>query len=221
MNLGPGEPEAGPWRVEPISSLTESLASARVIAVDGRGASGKTVLSSRLASLLPATVVHSDDVAWNHSRFGWDDLMIDGILRPFRAGQPVHYRLPAWERLGRPGHISVAADATTLIIEGVGVSRRSLMPYVDVAIWVQSDYVEAKARGIRRDIATEGRTEENALQNWDEWEAEEVPFLLEDRPWERADIIVNTAVPHDLSSEVVTARPTRDSRSGPHDSGRY
>ena len=213
MNLGPGEPEAGPWRVEPIDDFARSLASAHVIAVDGRGGSSKTVLTDRLASLLPAAVVHSDDVAWNHSRFGWDDLMIDGILRPFRLGEQVHYRLPAWERLGREGHISVPTGATTLIIEGVGVSRRSLSPFVDVAIWVQSDYVEAKARGIRRDIATEGRTEAGARQNWDEWEAEEVPFLLDDRPWERADIIVSTAVPHDLTAEVVTARPTRETPS--------
>jgi uridine kinase len=208
MNLGPGEPEGGPWTVEPLDAFARSLAGARVIAVDGRGGSGKTVLAARLAVLLEqAAVVHSDDVAWNHSRFGWDDLMLDGILTPFRRGDPVRYRLPAWERLGREGHIVVPAGTTTLIIEGVGVSRRSLAPHVDVSIWVQSDYVEAKARGIRRDIATEGRTEAGARQNWDEWEAEEVPFLLDDRPWDRADILVSTSLPHDAETEVVTSRP--------------
>jgi uridine kinase len=209
MNLGPGEPEAGPWTVEPLEVLVRSLAGARVIAVDGRGGSGKTVLASRLAGALKAAVVHSDDVAWNHGRFGWDDLMRDGILSPFRAGEPVRYRPPAWDRLGREGVI-VVEPARSLIIEGVGVSRRSLAPYVDLALWVQSDYVEAKARGIRRDMATEGRTEEGALQNWDEWEAEEVPFLLDDRPWERADLIVTTALPHDADTEVVIARPSRE-----------
>jgi hypothetical protein len=117
----------------------------------------------------------------------------------------VHCRLPAWERLGREGHIDVPADASTVIIEGVGVSRRSLTPYVDATVWAQSDFAEAKRRAIVRDMATEGRTEPDALLNWDEWEAEEVPFLLDDRPWERARFIVATTspLPHDPASSVV------------------
>ena len=222
MNPGPGEPEAGPWMVEPIEVFARSLplpaspGRPRIIAVDGRGGSGKTALANRLREALPpAAVVHSDDVAWHDSRFGWDDLMIDGILRPLHAGRPVHYRLPAWERLGRDGHIEVAASATTVILEGVGVSRRSLTPYLDLALWVQSDFDEARARGISRDIAHEGRTEAGAAQNWDEWMTEEVPFLLDDRPWQRADVIVCTAssVPHDARTEVVSSRPSPETPS--------
>jgi hypothetical protein len=54
-----------------------------------------------------------------------------------------------------------------------------------------------------------GRDEGAALQVWDEWEAEEVPFLLEDRPWERADVLVATAssLPHDPRTEVMVASP--------------
>jgi hypothetical protein len=36
--------------------------------------------------------------------------------------------------------------------------------------------------------------EAGALREWDEWEAEEVPFFLEDRPWQRADYVVRSAV---------------------------
>jgi len=177
--------------------------------VDGRGGGGKTALAGRLSRALPATaVVHSDDVAWGHSRFGWGDLMVDGVLRPLHAGQPVHFRPPGWDRDVREGHLNVPAGLSTVILEGVGVSRRALAPLVDVAVWVQSDFVEAKRRGMDRDKAELGRDEDEALRLWDEWDAEEVPFLLEDRPWERARFIVGTAssLPHDPESEVVVSR---------------
>lgn len=216
ITLGPGEPAAGPWRVESLPAFARALARVagtpggrpRLIAVDGRGGGGKTTLAGRLArALRPAAVVHSDDVAWAHSRFGWDDLMIDGVLEPLRAGGPVRYRPPGWERDGRHGHIEVAAGAATVIIEGVGVSREALAPYLDAAIWVQSDYAEAKRRGVRRDMAEEGRNAEEADRNWEEWEAEEVPFLIGDKPWRRARFIVGTAsaLPHDPETQVVVS----------------
>jgi hypothetical protein len=217
MELGPGEPAAGPWRVEPVEVFARSLAEAagtpvgrpRIIAVDGRGGGGKTALAERLRrAMRPAAVVHSDDVAWAHSRFGWDDLMIAGVLRPLRAGEPVHYRPSGWDKDGRAGYLDVAAGMSTVIIEGVGVARRSLASLVDVAIWVQSDFGEAKRRGMRRDMAELGRDEDEALRLWDEWAAEEEPFLLDDRPWQRADFIVGTALslPHDAETEVVVSR---------------
>jgi hypothetical protein len=222
MELGPGEPAAGPWLVEPLDVFARSLAEAagtpvgrpRIIAVDGRGGGGKTALAERLArAMRPAAVVHSDDVAWAHSRFGWDDLMAGGVLQPLYAGDPVHYRPSGWDKDGREGHLDVAAGLSTVIIEGVGVSRRELMPLVDVAVWVQSDFGEAKRRGIRRDKADLGRDDAEALRQWDEWEAEEVPFLLGDQPWRRAHFIVGTAssLPHDPETEVVVSPPL------PHD----
>jgi hypothetical protein len=227
MELGPGEPAAGPWRVEPIAVFARALADRagtphgrpRLIAVDGRGGSGKTALAGRLGRVLEAAVVHSDHVAWGHSRFGWDDLMADGVLAPLRAGRPVHYRPPGWDRDAPPGragpdsHLDVV-PGETVIVEGVGAGRRSLAGLVDVVVWVQSDLRAARRRGLLRDVA-EGRPADDAARNWDEWEAEEVPFLLGDRPWERADLIVGTdAVPHDAETEVVVATNPRAGSAG-------
>ena len=220
MELGPGEPAAGPWRVERLAVFARSLADAApartsrplVVAVDGRGGSGKTTLAARLRRLLPAAaVVHTDDVAWWHSRFGWGDLMIAGVLEPLHAGRGVRYRPPAWDTRGRPGHIEVPAAARVVLIEGVGASRRTLADRLDVAVWVQSDYGEAKRRGIDRDMRTRGLDEDVALREWDEWEAEEVPFLLEDRPWERADVIAASApvLAHDPDTELALAAALR------------
>lgn len=91
----------------------------------------------------------------------------------------------AWEERGREGEIRVPAGCPLLIVEGVGSSRASLTPLIDVAIWVQSDREEARRRGIERDGGVE-----KASAFWEEWEAAEVPFLGSDRPWDRADIVL-------------------------------
>jgi hypothetical protein len=167
MVLGPDEPVAGPWRVERLDVFARSLVDAagdppsrpRILAVDGRSGSGKTTLANRLCQVLPgAAMVHTDDVAWAHSRFGWDDLMLEGILEPLHAGQDVHYQPPAWRPHGRSGYIDVSTDVSTVIIEGVGASRRQVAHLVDVAIWVQSDLAGARGRGVRRDIVDRAST---------------------------------------------------------------
>jgi hypothetical protein len=212
MKLGPGEPAAGPWRVERLETFARSLTGTaddrpRIVAVDGRGGGGKTTLARRLSGVWGgAPVVHTDDVAWNHSRFGWDDLMIGGIIEPLRAGRAVHYRPPAWAAHGRTGRIDVDAGAPTVIIEGVGAARRQLDGLIDVAVWVQSDFDEARRRGIERDTAERGLDLALAERLWQEWEDEEVPFLLADRPWERAHFIVASTplLPHDPERELIT-----------------
>jgi hypothetical protein len=216
LRPGPGEPAAVAWHIEQFDAFAQRLigmagehpSRARVVAVDGRGGGGKSTLADRLHRVLPAAaVVHTDDVAWWHSRFGWADLMIDGILAPVHAGRDVRFRPPAWAPRGRTGSIDVPAGTSTLIIEGVGASRREVVDLIDVAVWVQSDFAEAERRGIERDMARDGMDHTTAHREWHAWADEEVPFLLDDRPWERADVIVAGTAPmaYDPHTEVATA----------------
>ncbi|WP_433824836.1 uridine kinase family protein [Actinoplanes sp. CA-015351] len=199
MKLGPDEPLAGPWQeLTPIDFAASVQAAAgspagrpRLIAVDGRSGSGKSTLAGRLRELTPGSaVVHTDDVAWWHSRFGWAPLMISGVLDPLHAGLGVRFRPPAWEQRGREGFIEVPAGCSAVFVEGVGASRRELLPLLDAAIWVQSDFAEAERRGILRDVDRDGLDPGTAKREWDEWMAEEIPFLRADRPWERAGFVV-------------------------------
>lgn len=225
MMLLDDEPAAGPWRVAPLSDLVGVLLDAsgvpvgrpRIIAVDGRSGSGKTTLAERLRTAIPgAEVVHTDDVAWWHSRFGWSDLMIDNVLEPLHGGQSVHYQPPAWRSHARSGHIDVSAKAPVVIIEGVGAARLELIHMLDATVWVQSDFSEAERRGILRGGA-------GHRPMWDEWMAEEIPFVAADRPWERATIIVagTPDLAYDSVSEVVIARclaaHSRNSRPAQND----
>jgi hypothetical protein len=225
MVLGEGEPAAGPWRVALLEEVVSVLLGGdgsllgrpRVVAVDGRSGSGKTTFAERLRIAVPgAEVVHSDDIAWWHSRFGWDDLMLDGVLEPLHRGESVHYQPPAWPSHGRAGQIDVSAEASVVIVEGVGSARRELSHLLDAAVWVQSDFDEAKRRGILRD-----RDHGGATERWDAWMSEENPFLAADRPWERATIIVagTPEVTYDPTREVVIApplaAPANSSQPGP------
>jgi energy-coupling factor transporter ATP-binding protein EcfA2 len=209
--LDRGEPPAGPWRVMPLVELAAMVLEAigpvvhrpRIVAVDGRTASGKTTLARRLAGLVASSaVVHTDDVAWWHSAFDWSALMADGVLAPLRRGEAVTFRPPAWEARGRAGAVTVARGTSLLIVEGVGAGRRDIAHLVDAVIWVQSDRVIRDRREAARIAA--GETDAELSESW---VSEEVPFIADQRPWERAMVVVcgTPGLAHDADTEAVVA----------------
>ena len=212
--LPPEEPDFGPWKVVSVAELLGAWRQklpdpgtrSGVLAVDGRGASGKSTLAAAVNRAVPGSVVvHTDDIAWHHSFFDWTALARDGVLLPVHAALEVRCRPPAWEERGREGAIVVPRSCPLVIFEGSGASRQELTPWIDVAIWVQSDEVKSKTRGLVRDG---GSAEAEAF--WDEWMAEELPFFAQDRPWERANMVASgmPVLDHDPSSQLVDSART-------------
>ena len=153
-----------------------------VLAVDGRSSSGKTTLAARLQDAVRGSaVVHIDDIAWWHSRFGWADLLINGLLVPFHRGELVNFRPPGWAGHGREGSIEVAARCPLLTVEGVGAGRSEVSHLVDVLVWVQADQLEAERRSLAR-VGQPGGA--RTIGDYREWMAEEEPFLIGRRPWD-------------------------------------
>jgi hypothetical protein len=211
------EPAAGPWRAERLIAVAAGLmrlghdrgADHRpvVLAIDGRSSGGKTTLAGRLQSAVAGSaIVHTDDVAWWYSRFGWAELLINGVLIPARSGRPVSYRPPPWNERNRSGAIEVPADCPLLIVEGVGAARREFADLIHAAIWVQSDERETERRNLARVGQPDGLPTE---QDHREWMAEEIPFQAGQRPWERADLIAcgTPQIPFDPATELVIAPP--------------
>jgi hypothetical protein len=184
-----------------------------VLAIDGRSNNGKTTLAARISELVPGSaVIHTDDIAWEHSRFGWADLLIDGILTPLHQGRAVSYRPPRWDEHGRAGSLEVPAGCPLLIIEGDGAGRREVAHLIDTLLWVQADEREAARRNAARaadppaaDLANQAA--DGAPFDDDGWMAEEIPFNTDQRTWERAAIIVcgTPQIPYNPSTQVVIA----------------
>ncbi|WP_328473118.1 hypothetical protein OHA21_11670 [Actinoplanes sp. NBC_00393] len=170
-----------------LASVGDPAGRPRIVAIDGHGGAGKTTIAAELAASVPdAAVVHTDDVAWHHSFFGWSDLLIEGVLEPLHRGEAVSYRPPAWAERGREGAIEVPAGCSLVVVEGTGAARRELMHLVDFVIWIESDLAE----GRRRCLARDGDTQE-ARDFWDEWMREETPFYADQQPWLRADLVLS------------------------------
>ena len=219
LQLASEEPEGGPWRVVPLTVVVEALLrlgggraaghkrQGVVLAVDGRSSSGKTTLAARLQDAIAGSaVVHTDDIAWWHSRFGWADLLIDGILLPFHRGEVVSFRPPGWAGHGRQGSIQVPAGCPVLIIEGAGAGRSEVSELIGAMVWVQADQQEAEWRSLARFGQPDGA---QTVGDHRGWMAEEGPFLTGQRPWERADLLVagTPQIPFDRAFELVVAPP--------------
>ena len=217
LHLPAEEPSAGPWHAErPAVVVAEMMrlghdrgAGRRpvVLAIDGRSSGGKTTLAGRLQDVVPGSaIVHTDDIAWWYSRFGWAELLINGILIPARSGTPVSYRPPPWDERKRQGAIEVPVGCPLLIVEGVGAARRECAHLIDAGIWVQSDERETERRNLARVGQPDGLPTE---QDHRDWMAEENPFQASQRPWERADLIFcgTPRISFDRATELVIASP--------------
>lgn len=212
MRLYPEEPAAGPWTLrslaEVVGSAVESWPSGRpaLVAVDGRSSAGKTTLATLLCQAIDgAWVVHTDDIAWRHSVFGWGELIINGVLAPARRGEAVSYRPPAWGLHGRPGAVEAPAGARLLVVEGVGAGRRELASYFDGIIWAQSDLDQTLARD-----QTRVRAGEISAEDYADWMAQERPFQADQQTWARARLVVcGSAPPGQPRGHVMVAAPVR------------
>lgn len=193
LTLDGTEPAVQQWSSVDLAYVSARLTSGAgqssfVIAVDGRSGGGKSTFAAALAIELDAALLSTDEFAWQHSYFDWPDLLIELALVPLRHGRAVNVRPPAWIEHGREGSI-VAPVRQFIVVEGVGSGQERMRSAVDQIVWIQSDAVEARRRGIARDLAERPNPVE-ARRFWDEWTAAERPFQEQQRTWDVANLIV-------------------------------
>jgi hypothetical protein len=155
-----------------------------------RSGGGKSTFAERLARLLDGTVVHSDDIAWHHDPIHWEDVLVGGVIAPWRRGEAVYFRRPpGWVAQGRPGALRSRRDPSSssraLVLDGsalrlasslsCGSSPTATRPAGAVcsATWCSAEHPRRR----RRSGMSGMRAEE--------------PFLADDRPWSRASLVVN------------------------------
>ena len=204
IELQPEEPAVLQWQVSATDELVAHLLSLvgtpqgrpAIIAVDGRGGSGKTTLTTALAAAVPgAQTFHLDDLIWNEPLYDWDQLYVDTLTQLRRAGS-LDLVPDKWREHGREGSIRIPAGSPLVLVEGTGAGLAAVRSLIDAHVWVQTGDDVAERRGIKRDIAegVNGDAEES-VRFWHWWMAGERPFFAKDRPWQRADVIVSGDAP--------------------------
>ena len=170
--------------VDLLGSRPPTLGAGRLLCVDGPSGSGKTTLAESVAALVPARVVHMDDLYE-----GWDglptvDAQLEGLLRPLAAGEPGTYRRWDWVAGGWAETVTVD-PVPLLVLEGVGSGSTRVADLVTVLVWVEAAYDVRMRRGLERDG-------EAFAPYWESWMAQEVDHYAEHRTRERADLVVTT-----------------------------
>ena len=204
IQLQPEEPAVTQWQVSATDELVAHLLSLvgtpqgrpAIIAVDGRGGSGKTTLTTALAAAVPgAQAFHLDDLIWNEPLYDWDQLYVDTLTQLRRAGS-LDLVPDMWREHGREGSIRIPAGSPLVLVEGTGAGLAAVRSLIDAHVWVQTGDDVAERRGIKRDIAegVNGDAEES-VRFWHWWMAGERLFFAKDRPWRRADVIVSGDAP--------------------------
>jgi hypothetical protein len=135
MHLHPEEPEAGscqPADDVELAFRVRALLPPEIhalVLVDGRPGSGKSTFAERLARLLDGAVVHSDDIAWRHDPVHWADVLVEGVIAPWRRGEVIYFRPPGWVVQGSPGAVEVRrhpfSSSRASALDGPALRHRS------------------------------------------------------------------------------------------------
>ena len=194
------------WKEETLSVLAKkilSISEKPLVLIDGKGGSGKTSFAIRLADVLNADKVSTDDVAWWLDPIQWDSELLEGIIQPWQNGNNVTYTPSGWIKKNREGFIAVSSDKA-LIIEGCGACRETLRKFATYTIWIDTDPHLARERVIRRDLANgeNGGTLESVTEATDWFDSIIDPFLAEEEVWKYTNVIIS-GMKSDLSSDSV------------------
>lgn len=167
--------------IEAIGGAPAGLGGARLVCIDGPAGSGKTTLAAQLGRMLPAQVIHMDDLYP-----GWSGL-VDGanrlrewILDPLARGAQGRYRRYDW-LLGTYAERHTVPLADFLVVEGCNSGALTTEPFNPFLIWVEADDATRLARGLARD-GTE------LADKWAAWMVEERKLYAANNTPERAQV---------------------------------
>jgi uridine kinase len=169
-------------------------ADARIVGIDGRGASGKSTLARTLAAAHGGVVVELDDFYRPSSDRHVPPLEHGGnydlprvrvqVLDPLLAGVGTRYQRYDWDRDALAEWHDVPAGGL-VVVEGTYALSYGLRDAYDWRIWVEAPYDLRLERGLERDG-------EGARERWTgEWMPAEDAYVAAQDPVAAADVVVD------------------------------
>ena len=158
----------------------------RLVTVDGYSGAGKTRLTGRLARALGRVpTVHLD-----FFYPGWEGLAavvplaVEWVAEPLVSGRPARWRRYDWSA-DRFAEWHETPWAPVVVLEGCGAGAAALRPFTSTAVWVETPAAQREER-LRARLDWTRYAPHRAL-----WVAQEEALFAAERPWERADVVVD------------------------------
>lgn len=158
-----------------------------LIAIDGRGGSGKSMLAKYLQGKIPnSTILPSDDFLHSGLLKPEIERLKKEVLIPFKNGKVASYQKYNWESHELSDFRTIKPEGV-LIVEGVYTLSDEMVNLFDYRIWIEYPADLGKARGLKRD-RKEYKVETG--EYWDKWIVKEKEYIEKEHPQEKANYIV-------------------------------
>jgi uridine kinase len=189
--MGSADPVAVARVADELLSRPPSLATARLLAIDGPAGSGKSTLARAVERVLSGRGVRTDVLGLDAMYAGWTGLddtleprVLDQVLRPLVAGREARWLSYDWNvNEFRDWHNLPLPDV--LVLEGCGAGARAYAAYTTLLVWVETTVERRTERAIARDGV-------ELLDNWAAWSVLEQRCFELNRTRERAEIRITT-----------------------------
>lgn len=164
-----------------------------MVGISGYAGSGKSTLATELAAAVPAYRLRGDDFLdpqrLHHRSADWDgvdrDRLVATVLQPFRGRRPARFQRFDWTRR-ELGEEELLPSSPVVVVDAIGLFHPSVLPWLDLAIWVDTRIDVAAVRGRARDRQL-GRDHDRL---WDEvWTPNDRDFARRFTPWRVADLL--------------------------------
>jgi phosphoribulokinase len=169
------------------------------VGIDGQGGAGKSTLARELVEVLPlrTAIVQGDDFyseipdderallspEEGYERyFDWHRLKSEVLASIEDRAAALRYRKYDWDS-GALGNWADIPMPEVVIVEGVYTLRAALRAAFDITVFVQAGEAARIARQVAR--------AENSSEWIDRWIAAEDYYVARERPWDRADYVIN------------------------------
>lgn len=184
------------------------------VAIDGVDASGKTMLANELAQhlgsyqrdVIQASVddfhqpekIRRQKGSLSPEGFYYDSYnypaLIENLLVPLGPNGNRQYRTACFDLFqDNPVNppVKTASDDAILLVDGIFLLRRVLLPYWDLTIYIDAEFATTMQRGIARDGKIFGSTEKAAQRYRERYVPGQRLYHQEANPLDRADIIID------------------------------